>query len=213
MRTPAPALLIAAALLTGCNGGAEPSAPPSSEDALTTSSPAPAPTTDTAPTTGAPGDDVELTTAPGDAVETTEAGGPPVLPEEAQEDSESGAEAFALHYLDLLNYAATTPAQGLIDPLASDECETCGGFQEMINTYVSNDERAAGPILQIEGSRAISNGLTTTVFLDSVQTVPATLDAAGDVATASGDPTDFTMVMTVTREAEGWTVSAIQVQQ
>lgn len=206
-------VLAAAALLAGCQGSTDPSDPPTSQDALTTTDDVAPTTGDAAPTTQPPDDVQETSSAPSDTVETTDAGGPPPMPEEATEDSEAGAEAFALHYVDLLNYSAMTPAEGLIDPLASDDCATCEGFEEMMATYSDSKQHAAGPIVTVDGTRAAANGLTTTVFLDAIQTVPATLEEGGGEATAAGSPTDFTMVMTVKRDGGEWKVSGIQVQQ
>nr|WP_306254955.1 DUF6318 family protein [Ornithinimicrobium cryptoxanthini] len=172
-------------------------------------------TTDPAPTTAAPPDDVEETSSSpaGDATETTEASGPPEMPDEAKEDSESGAEAFALHYLEVFNYAAMTPEAGHLEQLASDDCATCAGFESMIAKYIENDERAAGPIVTVDSARAQATGDTTVVFAEAVQTVPATLDAAGAVVTASAQPTSFTMVLTLTLDGQAWEVAEIQVQQ
>jgi hypothetical protein len=205
VKTTFAAACAAALIVAGCQGDTEPAAPPTSQDALTT--------TDAAPTT-APPDDVEATTEPqGDAEATTEAAGPPELPEEATEDSEAGAEAFALHYLDVLNYSAMHRKAGLLKPLGGNECATCAGFESMINKYVENDERAAGPIVTVDSTRAQRTGETTVVFAEAVQTVPATLDGDGNVATAAAPPTPFTMVLTLTYSGPTWVVAEIQVQQ
>lgn len=207
MKTTFVAVCAAALLLAGCQGNSEPSAPPTSQDALTT--------TDAAPTTASPPDDVsETSSAPaGDAETATAASGPPQMPDEAKEDSESGAEAFALHYLDVLNYAAMTPSAGHLEPLASDDCESCSGYESMIDTYIDSQERASGPIVEATKTRAAANALNTTVFLESVQTVPATLDSKGAVATPDGEPTAFTMVMKLSWVDGEWKVSGVQVQQ
>lgn len=128
-------------LLTGCDSGAEPSPPPPSEDALTTTT---EPVDDPVPTTSPPPDDVEETTAPPplDTSESTavDDSGPPELPDEAQEDSESGAEAFALHYIDIINYTGRYPEVGLLEPLAAEGCLSCSNHEDAVAYMVDHGE-------------------------------------------------------------------------
>lgn len=149
MRTIAPVLLMGAVLLAGCQGDSEPADPPSSQDSLTTATPT---TSDAAPTTEAPADDVEQTTAPSDTVETTEASGPPVMPEEAQEDSEAGAEVFALHYVDLINYTSKFPEVGLLEPLAADGCASCENHEAAVSYMVEHGEWMEQDGLEVKDS-------------------------------------------------------------
>ena len=79
MKTQLTALVATVALLASCSGGDDPADPPTSQDALTTTSDV-APTTstgDTAPTT-APPDDTGATWGPaGDVTAKAEGGGAP----------------------------------------------------------------------------------------------------------------------------------------
>lgn len=134
MKTTTLTLLAAGALLAGCGGSGDPAPPPTSDDALTTSSP----TSQAAPTTDEPPEDVIETSAPpDDVVETTQDSGPPELPEEAREDSEAGAEAFALHYIDLINYTSKYPEPGLLSAMTVESCDTCSNLED---TVVSSSE-------------------------------------------------------------------------
>lgn len=207
MRTIAPVLLIGAVLLAGCQGDSEPADPPSSQDSLTTAT---LTTSDAAPTTEAPGDDVEQTTAPSDTVETTEASGPPVMPEEAQEDSEAGAKAFVMHYLDTFNYATMTPESGLLDPLGDESCETCNAFIDIVAEYTSANERANGPILTFTEPTGSLTGDHAVLYVEAVQAFPARLNAEGHVVGEEGSPEAFTMVVRLNPTTEGWIISEIQ---
>lgn len=139
-------LLAAGALLAGCSGEAEPADPPTGEDALTSET---APTTDAAPTTEAPPDDVVETSSPPDVVETTEAAGPPELPEEATEDSEAGAAAFAEHYIAVINYTSKHPEVGLLESLSKDTCDTCHNFESTVTESVATGEVSRNDIFEI----------------------------------------------------------------
>lgn len=134
------AALATALVLAGCQSETEPAPPPPSEDALTTTD---APAEDTAPATSPPPDDVEETSAEPttEAPETTEDSGPPEFPVEAQEDSESGAEAFALHYIDMINYTSRYPEVGLLGALSSDGCASCRNREDSVAYSSEHGER------------------------------------------------------------------------
>ena len=197
-------LLAVAALLAGCGGGGEPAAPPPQEDALTTVAPAPTPQepVEDAVATSAPPDDVSV---------TTEAGGPPEMPELAREDSEAGAVAFAEHYLDTFNYSTMSPASGLLEPLAMDACETCNTFTDIVDEYVSNAERTAGPILTYEEPTGSFSGDHAVIFVTAVQAIPARLDASGRVVKDEGSPQAFSMAIRLNFDEAGWQVHEIEV--
>lgn len=110
------AAAVGLALLAGCGDPVEPSPPPTSEDALTTTSDAAA-ETEAAPTTEAP------------ETEEPEAQGPPEMPEEATEQTEAGAEAFVEHYFDTLNEARASGKTQVLSELASDDCRSCDNFE------------------------------------------------------------------------------------
>lgn len=215
MKTQLTALVATVALLASCSGGDDPADPPTSQDALTTTSDT-APTTstgDTAPTT-APPDDTEATSAPDDdATATTEADGAPEMPEEAKEDSEAGAAAFATHYLDTLNYSTMTPASGLLSGLVDESCETCTSFEGLVEQYTSKDRHSEGPVVTFQPLEARATGETTVIFADATQPVPATLDSDGNVVLEGGESTAFTMVIRLHRVDDAWRISEIQAQR
>lgn len=197
-------LLAVAALLTGCSGDGEPAAPPTQEDALTT--------VDPGPTTQEPVDDEVTTSAPPDDVSvTTEAGGPPEMPALAQEDSEAGAIAFVEHYLNTFNYSTMTPEAGLLGNLTAEDCETCATFDDIVNEYVSNKEHTAGPILTFDNPTGSFTGDHAVVFVDAVQSIPARLDATGDVVKEEGSPQAFNMSVRLQTSETGWRIHEIQI--
>ena len=61
----------------------------------------------------------------------------PALPELADDDSPAGAEAFARHYIEVLNYASAT---GDTDPLDELSSEHCSGCRKYIDLYRSTYE-------------------------------------------------------------------------
>ena len=204
MKTTFAATCAVALILAGCQGGTEPAAPPTSQDALTT--------TDAAPTT-AMSDDVEATSeAIGDADATTEAGGPPELPDEATEDSESGAEAFALHYVDMINYTSRHPEVGLLEPLAAEGCKSCANHEDSVAYSEEHKERLSADLFEVFESIALHNPT------ESKATVRVAVSQVGqDVLGEDNKVVDqiqdreATMVFTMTWR-DGWLVDEIQAQ-
>lgn len=122
-----PATVVAAcvslALLSGCEGSPKPSPPPASQDALTTTTATPTPD----------GDEVEATT---EAAPTTEApadAGPPEMPAEAKEQTEAGAEAFALHYIDYLDWAYRYGDPAELSSLSLRDCKSCANLEDGVS--------------------------------------------------------------------------------
>lgn len=146
----AAAAAVALAALAGCNSS-EPSAPPTSEPALTTAT--------AEPDVVATSEPVVTTEKPTE--EPTEA---PVAPAEAQEMTEDGAEAFVLHYLDTLNKARDSGVTESLASLASDACRSCANFEESASS-------GALPSLEYDVETAV-------VFVASA-TVPAFVDDRG----------------------------------
>ncbi|MBM9462826.1 hypothetical protein JL108_05145 [Aeromicrobium sp. YIM 150415] len=58
----------------------------------------------------------------------------PAMPELAGDDSPAGAEAFARHYIEVLNYASSTGDTDLLRSLSSADCSGC---QKYVDLYRS----------------------------------------------------------------------------
>lgn len=205
MRATTATALVLAVLLVGCQGDPEPADPPTSQDALTT--------TDAAPTTDAPpSDDVsETSAAPDDVAVTTDAGGPPTLPDEARENTEAGAEAFALHYLAVVNFTSRTPTPGLIEKLSAGGCLSCENRANSVRYSADNHEHTERDLFDVNDSVALYDpGRSTAVVRVDVQQI------AQDVFSAEGDVVDTideqsaTLVFDLAWDA-GWSVTEIQV--
>ncbi|MFK5633297.1 MULTISPECIES: DUF6318 family protein [unclassified Ornithinimicrobium] len=167
-----PAAYVAAALaalvLTGCGGGAEPSAPPTSEPALTTA-------------TATPDEVVETSEAAATTAEPTEAAGPPKMPEEAKEQTEAGAEAFVLHYIDLINYTGMHPEVGLLEQNSTNNCGTCLQFSESVAKAEAEDTRQTGPIAEMGSPTSVVAGTSAVVTVKGAQQQVDVLNAEDEV--------------------------------
>lgn len=202
-------LAIAAAtglvLLAACDNQTDPAAPPTTQDALTTSTTTPAPTPD----------DVALTTeaAPTTAEPTIEApvaeDGPPEMPAEAEEQTEAGAEAFALHYIDLLNYTAENPEPDLLDKLASDDCGTCGQFSSTVDDLVANEEKYTSALAEYLKSTAVHTNETAVVSVNVDQPNLSVVDSTGEVLRTYPAASDLAMEFHLVWMNSSWLVDKI----
>ncbi|GGK67812.1 DUF6318 family protein [Ornithinimicrobium pekingense] len=186
------------AVLAGCGGTPEPSPPPTSEDALTTATAEPdvvEETTEAAPTTEAP----EETAAP-------------EMPEEAREQTEAGAEAFALHYIDLVNYTGMDPQSGLLEPLAADGCDSCENHEATVLYSEQHDETLTGELWT-------PNAVTSVVHSDEQAVIRVPVEQhAVDVLNNAGEVTDTTdsgqyVLVFELEPADPWLVRGIQVEE
>jgi hypothetical protein len=178
----------------GCGGEEEPAAPPTSEGALTSVTPTTeAPPEDTSPTT----EDVEPTTeAP-----TTEAA-------EKFDQSEEGAEAFARHYIDLINSTGTNPKEGVLEPLATDECDTCANFAGNVRHLVDNDLHNTGKVFEVSDAETLLYDGEAVVTLAVTQLDVEVVDDQGTV-TESAESRDGSLKMDLIRHKDKWLVDAI----
>lgn len=170
------------AVLAGCGQTTEPSPPPTSEDALTT-------TDESEVTSEAP------TTEPA-VTEEPEADGPPEMPEEATEQTEAGAEAFVQYYVDAFNYAYVTNSTETVMSLAAETCKSCSGILGLIPDAAPKDFRY----------------LTITDSVSSVTADSAVVQADMEQADpAGGDSSTGTAVYELAW-SDGWQVSEIKLQ-
>lgn len=203
------ALVAAVAVLSSCSGGGDPADPPTSQDSLTTTSDA---TTSDVATTTAPPDDTEETSAPADDVTaTTEAGGAPEMPEEAKEDSESGAEAFALHYVDLINYTSKHPEVGLLGPLGADDCGSCQNRESSVAYSLEHGERMMKDLFTVGDSVSLHDpaGSSALVRVNVTQVGQDVIADGGEVVDTIEDR-QATLVFDLTW-SDGWNIQEIQV--
>lgn len=151
--------------LAGCNGPAEPSAPPTSEDALTTA------TTDPVATTEEPteGDEAAVTTEAAATTQLPTVGDP-------TKDTEEGADAAVQRYLNTLS--AGHLGEGDADALRKlsvPDCLSCDAFADGIEErplghafirYLSSRSIVTGDVARVEADvEQVDNGQTvSTVF-------------------------------------------------
>ncbi|KUG53620.1 hypothetical protein AVL62_02230 [Serinicoccus chungangensis] len=200
------AIIAAAAsllLLPACTDQSEPSPMPTSEDALTTATEEPEEP-----------DDVAATSEPMETDEGTSepaAEGPPEMPAEAQEQTEEGAEAFALHYVGLINYTGVQPELGLLEPLAADDCESCRNHEDSVSFSVENGDYLAEPPLSIGDPSSIFTGESSRVAVPVEQNAQAYLRDGEETDRVLGDEAVTLIIRTVWND--GWLVEEITVEQ
>ncbi len=225
MRTTASLLLVVGLSLSACNSEPEPADVPTPTDSLTTDTESEtgpettSPTSDemsttSEPATNSPPDDETTTTSPPDDEATTsQAAGIPELPDEATEDSEAGAEAFALHYIDLLNATGIEPQTGVLEPLAADSCDTCANYEGNIQHLQDNNLRNSGTAVIVRAASATLVGEGAVVFLEADQLAHDVIASDDTVARSYEEIQGATFQLDLGRGDGGWIVNKIAVQE
>lgn len=188
--------------LSACDTTSEPSAPPTSEDALTTATAEPP----------APVEDAEVTTEPEPTSEEPTEEAAPEMPAEATEFTEEGAGAFALHYVDVVNYTGIHPETGLLEPLSTDGCKSCQNHEDTVVYSVEHGEVLADDIWTAsEPSVPVFSEESTVVRLDVKEHEVPISDASGTEIdrTSSGN---YTLIFDLAWTDE-WLVREIQVEK
>ncbi|WP_462418886.1 DUF6318 family protein [Kytococcus sp. Marseille-QA3725] len=75
--------------------------------------------------------------------------GLPKMPAVAKENSEAGAEAFALWYVETWAHLFEHPAAGILDEHSGDGCKTCGRWIKQFAEAESTGEHAASPAVRV----------------------------------------------------------------
>lgn len=193
-------------VLAGCSSGsAEPAQPPTQQDALTTATATAAP----APTP----DDVEVTSeapATSDEAEEPEADGPPEMPDVATEQTQEGATAFAIHYLEMVNYTGKHPTEGLLDPLGAEGCKSCDNHETAVSFGVQNGDYLLEDTFDIGEPNTIFTGDSGRVAVPVVQRAQD-FYRDGEAIDRSSESAEATLVIRVQWDG-GWTVSEITVE-
>lgn len=195
-------------LLAGCDDQTDPSPPPTAEDALTTVTAAPVTdevdeTTEAAPATQEPTEPAATTEAPA-------ADGPPEMPAAAEEQTEEGAEAFALHYIDMVNYTGISPEVGLLEPLSSDGCASCVNYEENVRSLAENDAANDGDAATVQQATATGSGESYLVLVELEQNSYNVVTRDGTVLDTYEHVPGVQFMLTL-EPSDPWLVQEIQV--
>lgn len=172
--------------LSACDTTSEPSAPPTSEDALTTATAEPP----------APVEDAEVTTEPEPTSEEPTEEAAPEMPAEATEFTEEGAEAFVKQYVSTFNHAYANGEPGAMDHLSTDDCASCEALLGLLQGESDENE-----YLRINNVLPVLTGDGARVETDITQA------ATGETPEQSG-----TAVFQLAYDESTWLVDEITIQ-
>ena len=134
---------------------------------------------------------------------------PPPQPALSRQDSPAGAESFARHYIEVLDYASHTGDTSNLQRLG--DCGTCIAQAQGIKEFFAAGGSVVGGQIVIKDSDVVR-------FVSSAALVNVVYDqAAGKTIPGSG-PTEATpalksetFTLTLARTADSWTVEKLQV--
>ncbi|MCE0485274.1 DUF6318 family protein [Ornithinimicrobium sediminis] len=182
---------------TACSSAPQPAAPPTPTDSVSATSAAPP--EDTAPETA-----TETASPPTDAL--------PELPDEAKEQTEAGAEAFVLHYVEIINFTGMSPQEGLLEELATDTCSSCGNYEDTVVYSAQDGQALRARMWRVSDSNALllEAGASAIVRASIDQAAQPVYDGSGDVVSelnAESASLAFSLVWD-----QGWLIDEIQVE-
>lgn len=209
--TPTLVAAFGAVLLAGCSGGtssADPTDLPNvepSSSAPATSSDSPSPTTSSR--ASSPASTTKSAQPNGDA-------GAPGVPAAARKHTKAGAEAFARHYVDVINETGVHPKTGKLEPLATEGCKSCHNYAGNVSYLVKHDEHNAGPAAEVRrtSSRLAPPGMRAWVLLNQLPV--RVLDRSGNVVRTEQRVNDVALVFDLGwKPGEGWRAKEIFVDR
>lgn len=187
------AAAIVALAVAGCDGGD------------------PSPTS--VPTQGAPSASTEVTSPPPTTTPTTPAASPsptpPPLPAAARQDTPTGAESFARHWLTTLDYATTSGDTASLRSLG--RCASCVALADAIETLYSSGGKAEGGKLTVTDSSVAQYvaGKAALIRVEYDQAAGREIPANGSPKTTPAER-GLAFVFTLDREGSSWTLIKLQ---
>jgi len=135
---------------------------------------------------------------------------PPAMPATATKETDRAVEAFARHYVDVINYTARSGDRKPIDSLSARGCESCGSIANRAAKTYADGGRIRGKGWSISRVNVVPKQARDRVYVElTIEQSPET------VVTKAGAPPKrypggtHTFNMVVSREGEAWTVTRL----
>lgn len=171
-------LIAGGLVLAGCGGSPEPK-------------PLPAPTKSSSPSTSA---------------SSTPA--PPVMPEAAKASSDAAVEAFARHYVDVINFATSTGVLTDLNALAADRCTSCQRLSKRLEEIYTDGGSIQSDGWRVTGAEVLANQPLQRKYVDLaiLQSPQILIESTGT------KPKKFpggkqALTMLIARQGSGWIVT------
>ena len=133
------------------------------------------------------------------------------MPEEAKEQTDAGAEAFALHYIDLVNYTGRHPTQGLLEPLAQEGCQSCANRVDAVEYGVEHGDHLREDTFRPGEPTTLLTADTARVAIP-VEQLAQDFYRGDNVIERSMTAQEATLVIRLDWDS-GWLISEITVEQ
>lgn len=136
--------------------------------------------------------------------------GAPGVPKPARMHTKAGAEAFARHYMTVVDRTGMHPKSGELEPLGLRECKSCDAYEGNVAYLEGNGLHNSGPAAKLRRSAVQDGDHGKDVFL-KVDQLPITL-LTKDGRVAESDPAvaGIVLVFHLKWTAGGWRISEIQ---
>jgi hypothetical protein len=138
----------------------------------------------------------------------------PTMPAAAKQHTREGAEAFARHFIDAVNYAQQTGKTGMVRSLSAPRCESCAQYVSDVHDWY-RDGSVRGGLLTIKGIRAqpLRPGYSPTAVLDVDVSPVEWFDAKGSKVGATEPGYPGQLFLSLAWEKASWRVAEINVKR
>jgi hypothetical protein len=177
-------LALAAVVLAGCQGSAE---PPPLEESAASETPSPS----ESPVTSAP-----------------------TLPAEAEGTSPEAAEAFVRHYVELVNYAMATGDTAPLAEQSHETCNTCTAIQNRVNEVYTAGGQLDGDGWTVRTVTHVPSGnIEALLVAVGIDIAPQSAYETDDAPPSKSPPGRGNLDFHLTHSPSGWKVARLDATQ
>jgi len=135
---------------------------------------------------------------------------PPAMPAAAKQESDRAVEAFARHYVDVINYTARSGEREPIDTLSADGCESCALIGKRAARTYAEGGRIRGEGWSISRINVVPKQSRERVYIEmTIEQAPETVVAKSGAKAKRFPGGTHTFNMVASRKKDGWTVARL----
>lgn len=140
------------------------------------------------------------------------AAGAPGVPERARQHTKAGAQAFVVHYLNVMNKAAEKPTAKPLAPISEPNCKTCAEWAEVFTTLIKDGTHYDAPVFGIPPKmRPLKiDDSTYHLFFTLKQSAANIRKVQSKAITVRGKTSSMNVVFELNWTNEGWRTGEVQ---
>jgi hypothetical protein len=135
---------------------------------------------------------------------------PPVMPSAAKTDNDAAVEAFARHFINVINYTAHSGDRATIDKLSAPACESCKSIGDRAERTYADGGYIRGQGWSVKSANVVPNQRRNGVYVElTIDQHPETVLARPGTEPTVYPGGDHTFNMVVSWAGSSWLVSRL----